>query len=69
MDTMYHPEMENVKCPVAYAVGTSKNNCFNRIDSENYYNVLSDPSAINYYCYYYYDKCHPAEQGPFTPPE
>jgi len=69
MDTMYHPEMANVKCPVAYAVGTSKNNCFTRIDHESYHNVYSDPSAINYYCYYYYDKCDPASQGPFTPPE
>jgi hypothetical protein len=69
MDTMYHPEMENVKCPVAYAVGTSKNNCFTRIDNESYKNVYSDPSAINYYCYYFYDKCDPALEDPFTPPE
>jgi hypothetical protein len=69
MDTMYHPEMENVKCPVAYAVGTNKNNCFTRIDNETYKNVYSDPSSLGYYCYYYYDKCDPAAEFPFTPPE
>jgi len=69
MDTMHHPNMENQKCPVAYAIGTSTKDCFHRIDNETYKNVFSDPGPINTYCYYYYDKCDPAAGSPFTPPQ
>jgi Family of unknown function (DUF6345) len=68
MDTMYHPEMSNVKCPVAYSVGTGPADCFARIDNSTYQSYGSDPESIAELCYYYYDGCDPASEGPFTPP-
>ena len=56
------------QCPVALAVGSNRADCFNRIDNERYNNTMSDPSAIGYYCYYYYDGCDPAGETPFTDP-
>jgi len=69
MDTMYHPNMSNQKCPIAYAVGTGKNDCFDRIDNETYHTVFSDPAGTEEYCYYYFDGCHPVAAGVFTPPQ
>jgi hypothetical protein len=67
-DTQYHPEMSNQKCPISYAVGNGKNDCFNRIQTESYANVGADPTAITYYCYYYFEGCDPAAEDTFTPP-
>ncbi len=63
MDNMYRTNInaENyTQCPIAYAVGTSSSDCFNRLDNERYDNVYSDPGNIAYYCYYYYVDCDPA---------
>lgn len=47
------------QCPIAYAVGSSAEDCLNRLTTERYNNVGADPSAVNYYCYYYYPNCRP----------
>jgi Family of unknown function (DUF6345) len=56
------------QCPVAYAVGANRSDCFNRIDNERYNNVFSDPSSTAHYCYYYYDGCDPDGESAFTDP-
>lgn len=58
----------STQCPVAYGVGSNRNDCFNRLDNERYNNVFSDPSSIGYYCYYYYNGCTPAGETAFTDP-
>lgn len=53
------------QCPVAYAVGANRDDCFARIDSERYTYTRPDPSAIGYYCYYAYFGCDPNGESPF----
>ena len=70
MDNMYVTGINGsaTQCPVAYAVGANRTDCFYRIDNERYNNVFSDPSAIGYYCYYYYNGCDPDGETAFTDP-
>ena len=67
MDNMYVTGINGyaTQCPVAYAVGASEADCFNRIDNEQYDNIFSDPSSNAYYCYYAYDQCDPEGDDPF----
>ena len=62
MDNMYRTNVNGqyTQCPIAYAVGSSSSDCFNRINNERYDRVFSDPGTIRYYCYYYYPGCDPA---------
>lgn len=53
------------QCPIAYAVGSNRTDCFNRLDHERYNNVYSDPSSIGYYCYYYFAGCTPGGETTF----
>jgi hypothetical protein len=50
------------------AIGTSRNDCFNRIDNEQYDNIFGDPAGNNTYCYYFFDQCDPACDDPFDDP-
>jgi len=71
MDNMRRNNMgsnNDDQCPVAMAIGSDRADCFNRIDNERYNNIFSDPSSNGYYCYYYYDGCDPAGDGPFSDP-
>ena len=74
LDNMYRNNIEDKdgdkheQCPVAYAIGTSKSDCFNRIDKERYNNIFSDPGPIGYYCYYYIKGCDPAGETTFKNP-
>lgn len=70
MDNMYVTGINGsaTQCPVAYAVGRDRNDCFNRIDHERYNNIYSDPADIGYYCYYYYDGCDPDGETAFVDP-
>lgn len=52
------------QCPVAYAVGKDSADCINRLTTEQYDSVKSDPEA-NTYCYYYYANCDPACEDAF----
>lgn len=56
------------QCPVAYAVGQNSTDCFNRIGSERYNWIYSDPGPIGYYCYWYYNGCDPGGETPFVDP-
>jgi hypothetical protein len=47
------------QCPIAYAVGRTADDCISRLTTERYNNIGADPSAVNYYCYYYYPGCRP----------
>lgn len=70
MDNMYVTGINgsSTQCPVAYAVGRDRADCFNRLDNERYNNIYSDPTAIGYYCYYYYPGCTPAGETAFRDP-
>ncbi len=70
MDNMYVTGINGsaTQCPVAYAVGTNRTDCFNRIDTERYNNQFGDPGPIGYYCYYYYDGCDPDGESAFVDP-
>lgn len=70
MDNMFVTGINGsaTQCPVAYAVGTNRDDCFNRIDNERYNNPFSDPSGIGYYCYYYYAGCDPDGESAFVDP-
>ena len=52
------------QCPVAYAVGSDSSDCLDRLTTEQYDQVKSDPTA-NTYCYYYYADCDPACEDAF----
>lgn len=54
-----------VQCPVAYAVGANASDCINRLTTERYDNIKSDPSSASTYCYYYYANCDPACEDAF----
>lgn len=56
------------QCPVAYAVSNSLENCLNRLTTERYDNVYSDPPDNSYWCVYYYDGCDPKGDDPFVLP-
>ena len=47
------------QCPISYAVGRTADDCINRLTTERYNSIKSDPTAIGYYCYYYYPDCRP----------
>ena len=67
IDNMYVTGINGyaTQCPVAYAVGTTADDCLDRLRNERYNNVYSDPGSINYYCYTYYVGCDPDGEGPF----
>lgn len=61
------------QCPVAYSVGSSLNNCVNRLTAEGYQNVIdpalkTDPSSINYWCVKFFDGCSPKGELAFDLP-
>ncbi len=71
MDNMYRVNMGDNnadQCPVAYAIGSNRSDCFNRLDNERYNNIFSDPSSNAHYCYYYYEGCDPDGDDPFVDP-
>jgi hypothetical protein len=70
MDNMFVTGINGfaTQCPVAYAVGANRTDCFNRIDNERYNNIFSDPGPIGYYCYYYYAGCDPEGETAFVDP-
>ncbi len=70
MDNMYVTGINGsaTQCPVAYAVGRDRSDCFNRLDNERYNHVFSDPKDLGYYCYYYYDGCDPDGETAFVDP-
>jgi hypothetical protein len=70
MDNMFVTGINgsSTQCPVAYAVGQGRTDCFNRLDNERYNNVFSDPAGLTYYCYYYYASCDPDGETAFVDP-
>ncbi len=61
MQNMYRTNINGqyTQCPVAYAVGSTVDDCLNRLTTEQYDAVKSDPSTAGAYCYYYYANCDP----------
>jgi len=50
------------QCPVAYAVGTNSADTWNRIGTERYNNVHSDPASIGYWGVVFISGCNPANE-------
>ena len=67
MHNMYRTGINgsNTQCPVAYAVGSNVSDCINRLTTERYDNIKSDPTNVGAYCYYYYPDCDPACEDAF----
>ena len=64
LDNMYVPNIQNGddQCPVAYAVGANHNDMWNRIGTERYNNVLSDPNDVGWWGVTYIEGCDPAAE-------
>jgi len=65
LDNMYIPDISGSddQCPVAYAVGANSTDTWNRIGTERYDNVHSDPSSIGYWGVIYIRGCDPAAES------
>jgi hypothetical protein len=61
LDNMYIPNIQgdDDQCPVSYAVGTNSSDTWNRIGTERYNNVHSDPSSIGYWGVTFISGCDP----------
>jgi hypothetical protein len=53
-------------CPVAMTIGPTLDNCLDRLDSERYDNIWSDPSSKNYWCAAAYVGCDPKNEDAFN---
>ncbi len=64
LDNMYRPDISGSddQCPVAYAVGANSADTWNRIGSERYNHVLSDPTSIGYWGVIFIAGCDPANE-------
>lgn len=62
LDNMYVPNIsgDDDQCPVAHAVGANSADMWNRIGTEQYDNVHSDPSSIGYWGVTWITPCDPA---------
>jgi len=62
LDNMYRTNVNGQydQCPVAYAVGASRNDVLTRIGSERYGHVSSDPTNIQWWAAMYIRGCNPA---------
>lgn len=56
------------QCPVSYSVGTSKADALNRLQTERYTNILSDPGGASAWAYSFYEGCDPTDESPFDDP-
>lgn len=67
MENMYRTNINGqyTQCPIAYAVGRDCSDCINRLTTERYNNMYSDPTSIGCYCYYYYPGCDPDCESTF----
>jgi len=65
LDNMYVPNISgnDDQCPVAHAVGTNSADMWNRIGTEQYDNVHSDPSNIGYWGVTWITPCDPTNAG------
>lgn len=64
LDNMYHADISGSddQCPVAYAVGANSNDMWNRIGTERYNRVHSDPTTVRYVGCFYIANCDPANE-------
>lgn len=64
LDDMYVSNISGSddQCPVAYAVGANSADTWNRIGTERYNNVHSDPTSIGYWGVVYISGCDPANE-------
>lgn len=64
LDNMYVPNVSgnDDQCPVAYAVGANSADTWNRIGTERYNNVHSDPNNIGYWGVTFISGCDPAAE-------
>jgi len=64
LDNMYRPDISGSddQCPVAYAVGANSADTWNRIGTERYNHVLSDPTSIGYWGVIFIGGCDPAAE-------
>jgi hypothetical protein len=68
-DNMYHYRyVGSSQCPVALSVGANESDARNRLLTERYDNVLSNPSSSNTWAYAFYEGCNPQGDGPFDDP-
>jgi hypothetical protein len=55
------------QCPVAYSIGTSSfDQCVQRLQTERYNAVQSDPGPIHYVCAYAFEGCNPWGENAFS---
>ncbi|MEJ2125845.1 MAG: DUF6345 domain-containing protein [Alphaproteobacteria bacterium] len=68
LDNMYVPNISgnDDQCPVAYAVGANSADTWNRIGTERYDNVHSDPNTIGYWGVIFIGGCDPAAETVIT---
>ena len=61
LENMYHDDINGTieQCPVAYAVGSNRIDSWNRILTEQYDNIKTDPSSKDYISVLYMCKCDP----------
>ncbi len=64
LDNHYVPNISGSddQCPVAYAVGSSRNDVRNRLFNERYDNVYSDPNQVNWWWVTYISGCDPSNE-------
>ncbi len=64
LDNMYVADISGSddQCPVAYAVGANSSDTWNRIGTERYNNVHSDPGSIGYWGVIFISGCDPAAE-------
>ncbi len=64
LDNVYYPDISGTddQCPVAYAVGANSDDTWNRMGTERYNNILSDPTTVGYWGAIYIENCDPANE-------
>jgi hypothetical protein len=64
IDNLYRPDISGTddQCPVAYAVGADSNDTWNRIGTERYNNIHSNPNTVGYWGAIWIQNCDPANE-------
>jgi hypothetical protein len=64
LDNMYYDKISgnDDQCPVAYGVGATLSDLWNRMGNERYNNIFSDPTRFSYWGTFYIGGCDPANE-------
>jgi hypothetical protein len=70
LDTMYRSNVGDgdEQCPVSFAIGSTRLDALNRLKTERYSHILSEPGGANAWAYSFFEGCDPTALEAFNDP-